>query len=225
MKNKKDFNEFLSTIPLECYRNRFVGNKSVEEDLPKNIQILKYIYDQYWVNRNFILFDEFINFVISQIQENLKEYNKKRNGYSIHAESAYLAFLDGWIARQYRTWASILTQIQFGYCAEEYYKKNNVEMNDELDSSGIDVRVSGLFDFGVKKISNRKDIIKMKRLEGQGIIPITYNVPPLDVIKNPKKLNGKFRKPYLDFKNDSRIDILDNGFIIFTNKVFDEFRK
>lgn len=222
MNKEKDFIKFLSSIDLEAYRKRFVGNKSVEEDLPKNIQILKYIYKQYWVDRNYLSFDEFINIVISEIESDLRLYNKKRNNFSKHSEGAYLAFLDGWVARQYRTWASILTQIQFGYCCEEFFIDKKVLMCEELDIKGIDVRIENYKDFGVKKISNRKDMTKLKRLEKIGVTPITYSVPTNNILKDPFKKNGEYRKPYLDFKNDKRLDILDNGFIIFTKKIFDE---
>ena len=216
----KEFITFLNTIDLDNYRNKFVGNKSVEEDLPKNIQILKHIYKYYWDDRQFLLFDDFINLVIKDITDDLKYYNKKRNNFSEHSDNAYPAFLDGWIARQYRTWSSILTQIQFAYCAEEHFKNNKVLMGYELDINGVDVRVENYADFGIKKISQRKDIIKIKREEKQGVIPITYWVPPIKIIKEPFKLNGEYRKPYLQFKEDNRLDILDNGFIIFNEKVF-----
>lgn len=222
MNSSKEYIQFLETIDLDKYRKEYSGNKSVEEDLPKNIQILPFIYEKYWDEREFISFEEFISWVISQIEDNLIAYNNKRNNFSVHAQPAYPAFKEGWIARQYRTWASILTQIQFGFCCEEYYPNNKIIMNAELDSQGVDVRVVGIADYGVKKVSNRKDIIKMKRQESEGVVPITYWVPQQDVIKNPKKKTGEFRKPYLDFKNDPRLDILSNGFIVFNKKVFDE---
>lgn len=222
MSDRKSFEYFISKINLDGGRKRFAGNKSVEEDLPKKIQIIKFIYDIYWKDRKFISFDEFIEYVISKIEDDLKLYNKKRNNYSENADAAYPAFLDGWIARQYRTWTSILTQIQLAYVAEEVFPDNEVLMSTELDSKGIDIRVVGVNDYGVKKISNRKDIMKIKREESNGIVPITYWVPPYDIIKNPKTKNGNFRKPYLDFVEDKRLDILDNGFIIFNETIFDK---
>lgn len=224
-KSITEFIQFLETINLDYYRKKFAANKSVEEDLPSNIQILEFIYEKYWVERSFLPFEEFIFWVISKIESNLIAYNNKRNNFSEYADSAYLAFKEGWIARQYRTWTSILTQIQFGFVCEEYYPNNKIIINPELDRQGVDVRVMDICDYGVKKFSNRKDIIKMKREESVGVVPITYWVPPQGVIKNPKKKNGDYRKPYLDFRNDTRLDILNNGFIIFNKKVFDELGK
>jgi hypothetical protein len=221
----EEFIQFLKTINLEYYRKKYIGNKSVEEDLPPNIQILNFIYKKYWEERNFISFEKFISWVIDQIENDLIAYNNKRNNFSEYAHSAYPAFKEGWIARQYRTWTSILTQIQFGYICEQFYPDKKIIINAELDRQGVDVRVVGIYDYGVKKVSNRKDIIKIKRQESKGVIPITYWVPPQGIIKNPKKKNGEFRKPYLDFKNDQRLDILSNGFIIFNKKVFDELGK
>lgn len=221
-KSTEEFIQFLETINLDHYREMFTGNKSVEEDLPPNIQILKFIYEKYWEERDFMPFEEFISWVIAQIENDLIVYNNKRNNFSKNAHSAYPAFKEGWIARQYRTWTSILTQIQFGHICEQYYHDKKIIINDELDRQGVDVRVVDICDYGVKKVSNRKDIIKMKRQELKGVIPITYWVPPQGIIKNPKKKNGEFKKPYLDFKKDQRLDILSNGFIIFNEKVFDE---
>jgi hypothetical protein len=221
-KTNLDFISFLKTIDLETGRNNFSKNKSVEEDLPHEIQILSDIYEIYWIEKKFINFNQFISLVISEKELLLKEYNLKRNGNSPYAESAYLAFKDGWVARQYRTWTSILTQIQLAYLFEENYPQNKVLMSEELDRSGVDIRVIGINDYGVKKLSSRQDMQKIKRLEKNGVIPITYEVPSQDILKNPKTKKGDYRKPYLKFKEDTRLDILDNGFIIFNKNIFNE---
>ena len=49
-------------------------------------------------------------------------------------------FYRGLPARIYRTWASLLTQIQGGYAAEEIYGEKNVVMSAELDYQGIDMK-------------------------------------------------------------------------------------
>ena len=52
------------------------------------------------------------------------------------------------------------------------------------------------------------------------IIHLNYNVPSGDIFKNPKKLNGEFRTPYLRFTNDKTLKRFDNRFVIFTEDAF-----
>ena len=223
-KSLDDFNEFLSTIDLESNRERFRKYKSVEEDLPREIQILGNIYKTYWSEPNFLSYDQFIHTVINDIESKLRAYNRKRNGDDPDSEDAYPLFLKGWIARQYRTWTSILTQIQLGYVAKTKFPNNEVTMSEELDIKGIDLRIVDYNDFGVKKVTKRTDI-KISGQEKEGVIPIKYCVPSSFVLQNPKTKKGTYRKPYMEFKSDKRLDYLPNGFIIFTDKVFDEIGK
>ena len=221
MKTHKDFLEFLKTVDLISFRQKYAGYKSVEEDLPRNCQILNHIYKVYWVDRNFLPYEEFIKEVIKELEGNLRTYNLKRNNHDQDAEAAYPMFLKGWIARQYRTWTSIITQIQLGYLAEQYFPNNEVLMSAELDAKGIDIRIIGLADIGVKKVSARRDITILGE-EKEGVVPIKYWVPSSDVLQNPRTKKGKIRKPYLDFKQDTRLDYLPNGFIVFTEEVFND---
>jgi len=222
-KRLEEYIQFLMTIDLGSYRDKYRLNKSVEEDLPASVQILGPLYQTYWVERNYIPFEEFIESVIKDKKDQLLDYNRKRNGYDPLSDSAFQLFLKGWVARQYRTWASILTQIQLGYLAEKVFVDRQVLMSEELDRGGIDIRIQNLMDLGVKKVSNRRDVTILGD-EIDGVKPIKYWVPNSDVMKNPKLKNGKgFKKAYLDFINDGYLDYLDNGFIIFNKKVFEGY--
>jgi hypothetical protein len=223
-KNHSDYINFLSNINLNLYRERFRSFTSVEENLPKDIQILDFIYEFYWVKRDFICFDDFIQKVITDKSDLLKKYNRKRNGNEPTSDILYPFFLKGWIARQYRTWASIITQIQLGYLYEENFPNDMVIMDSKLDSDGVDIRVLNKFDIGVKKITKRQDIHTTKK-EKNGVISIQYWVPKIDDLKNPLKKNGKYKVGYLSFIEDGRLDFLDNGFIIFNKKVFENVGK
>ena len=58
-------------------------------------------------------------------------------------------------ARIYRTWASLVTQIQGGYICADMYGISNIEMSAELDWRGIDFRVkqgNQLADIQIKKL-------------------------------------------------------------------------
>lgn len=220
----KKYLQFLKGIDLEGYRKRYRPYVSVEENLPREIQILDFIYDIYWVKRSLLSFDDFIQLVIKSKEDSLIEYNKRRNGYDELSNVVYPLFLKGWIARQYRTWASIITQIQLGYLYEELFPKDTVVMNHILDAQGIDMRVVGKADYGVKKVTNRRDI-HIRGKEKEGVIPIKYWVPKIQDLKNPKKKNGDFRVGYLSFIEDGRLDFLENGFIIFNENVFLNVKK
>jgi hypothetical protein len=215
--------DFLLTIDLSKYREKYRLIKSVEEDLPNNVQILDSIYQYYWVERNLLPFEEFISKVIVDKNQELREYNRKRSGYSVLADPAFELFLEGWVARQYRTWVSILTQIQLGYLAASVFPDKKIIMSEELDRKGIDIRISGLIDIGVKKVTKRTDVTILSE-ESEGVTPIKYWVPSGEVLKNPKLKNGKgYKKAYLDFLNDGYLDHLENGFIIFNKKVFQSY--
>jgi hypothetical protein len=219
----KEYVNFLSEIDLNSYRLRFRPYMSVEENLPRDIQILDFIYEYYWVKRELISFDDFIEVVIENKENELKQYNRKRNGYDEDADVVYPLFLKGYKARQYRTWASIITQIQLGYLYEELFPNDEVLMSAELDAKGIDMRVVGKKDYGVKKVSKRRDI-HIHGQEIEGVVPIKYWVPKLDDLKNPYKKNGQYRVGYLAFIEDGRLDFLDNGFIIFNKNVFNNVK-
>lgn len=222
--NHKKYIHFLKGIDLDGYRQRYRQYMSVEENLPRNIQILDFIYRIYWEEKNLLSFDDFIQKVIEDKEENLKEYNRKRNGYDKLSDNGYPLFLKGWVARQYRTWVSIITQIQLGYLYKELYPNDKVIMNDVLDAEGVDMRVEGKKDYGVKKVSKRQDI-HIHGIEKDGVVPIKYWVPNINDLKNPKKKNGEYRVGYLAFQQDGRLDFLENGFIIFNEKVFLDVEK
>lgn len=220
MKNHDDFVNFLSKLDLDYYREKYKGYKSVEEDLPKNCQILDFIYKYYWEEKKFLFFDEFINEVIEKLEPNLSFYNLKRNNNDVDSEKNYNLFLKGWIARQYRTWVSILTQIQFGYLYQKLNLNDMVLMSKELDEKGIDIRVVGKKDYGIKKVSKRTDI-HSELNEKTGVISIRYSVPKNQDLKSPLKKNGEMKLGVKSFFENGKLDFLPNGFIIFNEKIFE----
>jgi hypothetical protein len=224
MKNTyKDFLIFLENINLTEYRKEFSGYRAVEENLPSNIWILSLIYEVYWNQRNFISFDDFFDLLFKEKEIDLRDYNKKRNSEDPDADNPYVfkLFLKNFKARQYRTWTSILGQIQLGLLLEEKYLEKKIEMSQELDKSGIDIRIidkTDIINLGLKKVTKRKDI-NPKTEEKKGVKSIKYFVPKSDDIINNKKKNGEFRKAYIDFIEDGTLSMLKNGFIIFTEKI------
>lgn len=210
------FNDFLSNINLNKYREKYSKIKLVELDLPRDIQALILIYDIYWNKREFISYEDFYKEYSTLYRDKLEEFRIK----TMFSEET---FYRGIPARIYRTWASLLTQIQGGFVAESLHDK--VEMSAELDYAGIDMRVyinSGNYiNIQIKKESMSREVrTPWKNLKkGVQITNITYEVPT----SAPLTKAGKEAKPYKDWREKwgDKLSRLDNGFVIFQKKMFE----
>lgn len=138
-------------------------------------------------------------------------------------------FYSGLPARTYRTWASLITQIQAGYQAEAVFGHGTVTMKTELDRKGIDIQVNykgKTINFQVKKNSLSREVRQGKKIKQKvEIINLYYEVPSSEVFANPKTKKDKWRKPYLEFINNTKLYRLKNGFVIFTEKYFTDEKK
>lgn len=219
MNHLRKYEKFLASVNLEKYRYQYQPIKIVEMDMPKDIQALDIIYRIYWEEKKFILFEPFFKSYLAEYSDNLEVFRKK-------TQMCETCFYLGLPARIYRTWASIITQIQAGYLAESIFGNGTVSMNSELDRKGADFQLNfkrKILNFQVKKESQsrevRKEKISKNPIEGK-FINLFYNVPTREVFENPKKRNGEFRKPYLEFLKNKTLKRLNNGFIIFSPEVF-----
>ena len=99
------FEKFLKSVDLDSYRRRFSKIKTVEMDLPKNIQALQTIYEQYWLNKDNLseplCFDDYYDLYWKTHEKNILEFWKK-TGFGEECD----CFKKGLKARIYRTWAS-----------------------------------------------------------------------------------------------------------------------
>lgn len=129
------FTEFLKTVDLKIYREKFLAIKIVEMDLPKYIQAISLLYKIYWQEKKLFTFDDFYKEYISNLNYLIEEFRVKT---SMCDRCFYL----GLPARIYRTWASLITQIHAGYVAESVFGKGSVEMSVELDHYGADFRAT-----------------------------------------------------------------------------------
>lgn len=220
-KQLKDYESFLSNVRLENYRIKYQPIKIVEMDMPKNIQALDILYRIYWEEKSFLPYDDFYTLYEKEYSVPLEEFRTK-------IQMCKNCFYLGLPARIYRTWASIITQIQAGYLAQDVFKNSIVNMNAELDRKGADFQViykNNILNFQVKKESFSREVrqakISKKKIEGE-FINLFYNVPTRQIFENPKKKDGNYRKPYLDFQNNKTLKRLNNGFVIFTEKVFED---
>ncbi len=211
-------NGFLSSINLEHYRQKYSHIKLVELDLPRDIQAIHCLYEEYWEKRDgFSGFENFFQTYAGGNREILLENFRREAMFSRET------FYRGLPARIYRTWAALLTQIQGGYAAEELYGKGNVSMSAELDYKGIDIQITtteSTYNIQIKKETLSREVrVPWQRMKnGVPIVTIHYEVPGCD----PKTSTGKNSVPFQRWmeKWKGRLDRLDNGFIIFRPQMF-----
>ncbi len=220
LEDLKNYRCFLESIPLNKYREELKDVKWVEQDLPKEMLPLVSIFKYYWEERQFLIFDKWFEFfwkefnTNSQSKEALKQFkkyyfDKNNDGW----------FKKGFKARMYRTWVSVLTQLDFCYmfeyiCAKEG-KYLQLECNAKLDTKGIDAKVNDIR-FQVAKISQRKEA----RTAGgkKTVVTIPYAVFNIEEFErrceSPRvKDKGGYQKALASFHK--YFIRLKNGFVVF----------
>jgi len=225
IRDLRKYRKFLESIPLEKYRKELKDVKWVEQDLPKKILPLASIFKHYWEDRKFLDFDEWFEKFWKEINtsseskkalEEFKRYffNKslKENGW----------FKKGFKARMYRTWVSVLTQLDFCYmfeyiCVKEG-KNLKLECNAELDIKGIDAKVNNI-GFQVAQISQRKEARTAVRKKT--IITIPYAVFNIEEFK--RKINSSYVKDKIGYQKALEafykyFILLKNGFVVFNDE-------
>jgi len=222
MEKYEKFDRFVKTIDLEKYRLKYSHIKIVEMDLPINIQALKTIYKYYWSEidiDNITDFEEYYDLYYNDCREDIRAFQ-------IKTEMCEDCFNKGLKARIYRTWASLITQIHAGYVAENVFGNNSVEMNDVLDHSGKDFVITynnKSIPIQVKKETHRPEA-RIIRKDSDDIISIFYCVPSRNDFEHPHYVRtGKIKPQMLDFikySDNGILDRYDNGFVVFTEKVF-----
>lgn len=231
----KTFSEFLNSVDLGAYKDLYSPIKIVEMDLPKDIQALNTIYDVYWNDNNSgtvtpKLFDEFYEEYFENCKNEINEFWNK-SGFEKNCN----CFMKGLKARIYRTWASLITQIHAGYVAESVFGKGSVEMSTELDHKGVDILVHYKgqdIKFQIKKNSKRREIARMNlKSKTDDIKDLWYLVPQESDYKNPyyiaKNRAGELRdslKMFKKFNENGTLDRLKNGFVVFTEKEFQDIK-
>ncbi|MBR2709954.1 TaqI family restriction endonuclease [Candidatus Saccharibacteria bacterium] len=234
----KQYESFLKNINLDSYRERFSKIKTVEMDLPKSIQALQTIYEQYWQNKDNLKeplsFDEYYELYWQTHEQDILDFWSS-TGFGKDCD----CFKKGLKARIYRTWASLITQIQGGYVAETVFGEGCVKMGTELDYKDIDILITNKdgtdrLKIQIKKETHRSEIARMQRSYDEvnnGVVYVYYIVPTQHDYENPKYVkNGKDykngdEKPFVKsfakwYPETATLDRLDNGFVIFTRNAF-----
>ena len=216
------FRRFLESIPLEKYREELKTIKWVEQDLPREILPLESIFKYYWEKKEFLSFEDWFEDFWSEI--NISQEKKEAlEGFKRYFFDRGLDendwFKKGFKARMYRTWISLLTQLDFCYVFEHVASKKKLNLslvcNAELDAKGIDAMVNDI-GFQIAKISERKEARAGKTR--RKILPIPYAVYNLDKINrkisNPRTRNkAKYIKMLEVFYK--YFSVLKNGFVVF----------
>lgn len=210
-------NRFLGGVDLAGYRAKYSRIKLVELDMPRAVQPISFLYREYWQRReNYPRFEDFYRMYSGELEAQLEEFRRE-------TMFSRETFCRGLPARIYRTWASLLTQIQGGYAAEDIYGAGGVEMSAALDYRGIDMKINDgkrVVNIQIKKETMSREVRApwhgLKK--GVPIVNLTYEVPGCD----PLKKDGEERVPYTRWREkwEGKLARLDNGFIIFLPAMF-----
>jgi len=221
----KDFENFLANLDLKKYE-KLRNIKTVEQNLPKKLNPLFLLYEKYWEERRFMDYDSFFEIYWDR---NIKEICKFAKKYFYGCSLEFVQ--EGFKARIYRTWMSVLTQFHFQYLWEDLFGKDYpLKASAELDIKGVDSLIAfGNFRIGIqiKKISYRKEAserrFKLGRKEKQlidKICEVPYVVIDIAELerkiksKRVKEENKKMYAKLLSFFEKNLIKF-PNGFVIF----------
>ncbi len=232
---KKDltkFENFLGNIDIQKYAHlRMI--KTVEQDLPRDLLPLEIYYRYYWDTTDFKDYDDVFKIY----------WNEKLNPYIYDFIKKYfygcsLQFVEeGFKARLYRIWMSILTQFHFQYLWNALFDEKLIS-TPELDMMGIDsivelneVKIA----IQVKKVSYRREasdrrFTRRQRKYADIVVEVPYLVIDLYELKN--KISNPRVKESTKTKLQNALEVfnknfikLNNGFVIFKEEYLKHIRK
>lgn len=223
-----DFTRFLSSIDMNGYRGKYGKTRIVEMDLPKNIQALDLLYELYWEKGEFRDYEDFYAVYLERYESALEAFRKK-------VDMCNVCFYRGLRARIYRTWASIVTQIHAGYVAREVFGSENVRMSTELDHKGADLQIKyngSIVNVQIKKETKSREVRIQKSSKSKlpGIqVDLHYFVPNTQILQNPRKRNGEYKKAFKEFYNEylkkDLLTVLPTGFVVFQPAIFESIKQ
>lgn len=217
------FEAFLCNIPLEDYRKQLESIKTVEQDLPKDLNPLPAIYASYWLpeTAKFPEYEEFFQQWWKEHLEPLKAFAKKYF-WGCSCEFVRLGFK----ARIYRTLISVLTQFHFAYSWLAYCTLP-LEARADLDMQGIDALVTAEHTkvaLQIKKETYRAEAreggrFAQRKVQTQLVLVVPYTIKTPDYWQQKaKKARNNEKKELaslfsmLATKFQRR---LKNGFVVF----------
>lgn len=227
-----NFERFLMNINIHKYAH-LRNIKTVEQDLPRDLLPLEIYYRYYWYTTDFKDYDDVFKIYWSEkLNPHIYNFIKK------YFYGCSLQFVEeGFKARLYRIWMSILTQFHFQYLWNALFDEKLMS-TPELDMMGIDAIVelnTVKIAIQVKKVSYRREASDRRFTRRQQsyadiVVEVPYLVVDIDELKN-KIINPRVRestkimcKKYLDAFDRNFIK-LDNGFVIFMEEYLKHVRE
>ncbi len=218
----REFENFLKNIDLQKYAH-FRQIKTIEQDLPNELLPLEIYYQYYWDTTNFKDYDEIFEvYWREKLNPYIYEFIKK------YFYGCSLRFVEeGFKARLYRIWMSLLTQFHYQYLWNALFKEK-LSSNAKLDKMGIDaiVQLNNMkVAIQVKKISYRREVSERRFTKRQQnyadvIVEVPYLVVDIDELQ--AKLSSPRTKENTKIKCQKALEVfnknfvkLDNGFVIF----------
>lgn len=226
------FEDFLKNIDIQKYAY-LREIKTVEQDLPQDLLPLEIYYRYYWDMTDFKGYDEvFQIYWHEKLNLIINDFIRK------YFYGCSLQFVeDGFRARLYRIWMSILTQFHFQYLWNALFDEKLMS-TPELDMMGIDAIVelnNVKVAIQIKKVSYRREasdrrFTRRQQSRADIVVEVPYLVIDVDELRN-KITNSRAResiknkcKEILDIFN-MNFTKLDNGFVIFKEEYLKHIRK
>jgi hypothetical protein len=217
------FEAFLANISLADYRTELEPVKTVEQDLPKDLNPLPAIYSSYWVSIP-TEFPNFENFFHAWWTDHLRPLDAfiRKYFWGCSHEFVYLGFK----ARLYRTLISVLTQFHFAYSWLAYCQLP-LEASAELDMKGIDALVrygDVTIALQIKKETYRSEARERGRFARRQIpVILTIEIPYTIVrpeewqkrVDKARKTETRERNELLALLAAKLQRWLPNGFVVF----------
>jgi len=215
-----NYEEFLKKIPIEKYQE-LRDIKTVEQDLPKNINPMPLLYKFYWKDNEednkFVDFDSFFN---EYWEKNHADIMKFKEKFFCGCTEEFVK--KGFKARLYRTWISFLTQLHFMYLWNTLFEEK-IKADAKLDISGVDGSVevkTKKYDIGIRKISQRREAREKRMRKREANIyffEIPYSVDNPEELKNKRSRKKEIKEYYQKLSQfiERYLDRFPNGFVVF----------
>lgn len=230
-KDLEKFENFLKNINLAQY-SHLKDIKTVEQDLPRDLLPLEIYYKYYWDTTDFKDYNEIFKIYWKEKLEHIYDFMKK------YFYGCSLQFVEeGFKARLYRIWMSILTQFHFQYLWNALFVEELVS-TPELDMMGIDAIVElnqVKIAIQVKKVSYRREasdrrFTKRQQRYADIVVEVPYLVINVEEFKskmaNPRVKETTRKKLKRALKTFTEYFIrFNNGFVIFKREYLEHVRK
>ncbi len=225
------FEGFLENIDMEKYRH-LRQIKTVEQDLPRELLPLELFYRYYWDTTDFKDFDAIFSiYWLEKLNPHIYNFIKK------YFYGCSLQFVEeGFRARLYRIWMSILTQFHFQYLWNSMFEER-LSSSAELDMLGIDAMAEmkkHKVGFQIKKISYRREASERRfTKKQQKYVDVIVEVPYItidvqelkDKLKNPRvRESSKSKYKRLITLFEENFNKLRNGFVVFKSEYLNHIR-